>query len=165
LSIEYHLKNSLYYEEGSLKWEEGRNRVKGKPAGKIRPDGYKRIRVSYKWKEHEFLEHRIVWLLHNGSWPPHHIDHINGVKSDNRIENLRCATSSQNGANSRVSSNNTSGWCGVYKQGNIFRAQIHVNRKTHCLGTFTDSREAALAYNYAAEKFFGKFSRFNVVFS
>lgn len=164
MSIEKHLKNSLYYEGGGLKWKAGRNRTEGKPAAKIRPDGYKRIRITYEGKEYEFLEHRAVWLICSGIWPDNYIDHINGIKTDNRICNLRSASASQNGANSKVSSNNSSGWNGVYKQGNIFRAQIHVNRTTHYLGTFTNSREAALAYNYAAESFFGRFSRFNKVF-
>ena len=164
MTIEQHLKESLIYSDEGLRWVRGRNRKEMGLAGKCRKDGYKRVRISYEGKEHEFLEHRVVWLITHNEWPKHHLDHINGDKSDNRLSNLREANSSQNGANSEISKSNSSGWKGVYRRGGNFRAQIHVNRETKHLGVFTSCREAALAYNYAAKEHFGPFAKFNGVF-
>lgn len=164
MTIEKHLRDSLVYSEEGLRWTEGRNRKEFSLAARKRKDGYKRIRISYGGREYEFLEHRVVWLITHNEWPKHHLDHINGDKSDNRLSNLREATPSQNGANSEISKNNSSGWKGVYRFGDNFRAQIHVNRETKYLGVFTNCREAALAYNYAAKEHFGAFAKFNEVF-
>ena len=67
----------------------------GKPVGTLNKAGYLRIKVKYKL----FQYHRIAWLLHYGEWPENHIDHINGLRSDNRIENLRDTTCSENQKN------------------------------------------------------------------
>ena len=61
----------------------------------------------------KYSGHHVVWALHYGKWPTHQIDHINGIRHDNRIENLRDVPQSQNVKNSRLSSRNTSGICGV----------------------------------------------------
>ena len=57
--------------------------------------------------------HRAAWLISTGDWPEADIDHINGIRTDNRLENLRAVTRSQNRRNSKMSSNNTSGVTGV----------------------------------------------------
>jgi len=90
------------------------------------------------------------------------IDHINGDKLDNRRENLRSATRSQNKMNSGKPKNNTSGYKGVcwYKRGNKWRAQIGINGKLKHLGYFEDKEEAAKAYKKAAEKYHGEFVRY-----
>lgn len=61
----------------------------------------------------KYSGHHVVWALHYGKWPKHQIDHINGIRHDNRIENLRDAPQSENVKNSRLASNNTSGMCGI----------------------------------------------------
>lgn len=61
----------------------------------------------------KYSGHHVIWALCHGRWPRHQIDHINGVRTDNRIKNLRDVPQSQNVKNSRLSSNNTSGICGV----------------------------------------------------
>lgn len=61
----------------------------------------------------KYSGHHIVWALRYGEWPEHQIDHINGIRNDNRIENLRDVPQSQNVKNSCLASNNTSGICGV----------------------------------------------------
>lgn len=91
------------------------------------------------------------------------IDHINGDKLDNRQENLRPATVSQNGANVGKLSTNKSGLKGVVKHGNRFRAYIHKNRRTKYLGTFGSAEEAACEYDAKAKEMFGKFARVNGV--
>jgi len=57
--------------------------------------------------------HVIIWALKTGEWPTLTIDHINGVRSDNRVENLRCVSRSQNSKNQKISTYNKSGVVGV----------------------------------------------------
>jgi hypothetical protein len=91
------------------------------------------------------------------------IDHINHNGLDNRKENLRVCTSSQNSANTRKRSDNSSGYKGVHwhKQCKLWRAQISVNKKMRHIGLFKEPREAAKAYNEAAIKYFGGFAHVN----
>lgn len=106
--------------------------------------------------------HRVIWFYMTGEWPEH-VDHKNGIHWDNRWENLRNATHTQNCRNRRKNINNTTGYKGVgYRQDmNKYQAAIRVNRKAIHLGYFTDSKEAAAAYNDAAIKYFGEFARLN----
>lgn len=82
----------------------------GRQAGRLRESGYRSIRVNRK----EVYEHRLAWFYTYGEWPPNDIDHINGVRNDNRIENLRCATRSENKQNTKMSRRNKSGVMGVH---------------------------------------------------
>jgi len=91
------------------------------------------------------------------------IDHINGDKLDNRRENLRSATRSQNMMNSGKPKNNTSGHKGVSWHRNKWEARIIINGKKKHLGCFEDKEEAAKAYKEAAEKYFGEFATNNVI--
>ena len=85
--------------------------VAGRIAGGALHTGYHRIQIDGR----AFLAHRLAWLYVHEVWPQGQIDHINGVKADNRIANLREATASQNGQNRRGSQiNNGSGLLGVY---------------------------------------------------
>lgn len=77
--------------------------------GTVNGQGYKQI--NYKGKI--YLLHRLVWLFANGEWPAKNLDHINGTRSDNRIENLRLATYQDNARNQKLHSRNTSGFSGV----------------------------------------------------
>lgn len=103
--------------------------------------------------------HRAIMSAAKGT----HVDHINGNKLDNRRCNLRFATKSQNAANSKRMSNNTTGYRGVcfYKARNNFTANITVGQKTKFLGYFATAEEASIAYKAAAEKHFGEFVRLN----
>lgn len=89
-------------------------------------------------------------------------DHRNGNSLDNRRDNLRLSTRSQNKANSKRYSNNKSGFKGVSwsKQRRKWKAKIYVNLQPIDLGCFSDVIEAAAAYRAAATKFFGEFARF-----
>ena len=102
----------------------------------------------------------IVWALHNDRWPDHEIDHKDTDSLNDRIENLREATGSQNKANTRIRKNNTSGIKGVAwrKDKNKFRARITVDRREICLGHFDTEEEAREAYLSASRKYFGEFS-------
>jgi hypothetical protein len=107
----------------------------------------------------KYKAHRLAWLYVYGKWPEGQIDHIDGDPSNNRIDNLRLATQSQNNRNKKMSSNNTSGAKGVSRIGSRFQAQITVAGKRRYLGTFGTLNEAADAYKTAAEKYFGEFAR------
>jgi hypothetical protein len=99
-------------------------------------------------------------MWHHGRWPTNHIDPINGIRDDNRIENLREATNAQNGANQGKPSTNTSGYKGVHwdKCNKKWVAQIRVNRKATHLGYFTNIEDAAATYQAAARQYFGEFA-------
>lgn len=99
--------------------------------------------------------HRIIWLLVRGRWPDQ-IDHINGDKSDNRIENLRDVTNQQNQRNTRRPSDNTSGVVGVMwnKKCQKWRAVISVDGRKKHLGLF-DIFEEAVSARRAAEARYG----------
>lgn len=99
--------------------------------------------------------HRVIWALHHDEWPTHEIDHINGVKDDNRIVNLRDVSHIENSRNTRRSSNNTSGHMGVgwNKARGKWEARIKVGRQIY-LGLF-DVFEDAVAARKAAEIKYG----------
>jgi len=103
--------------------------------------------------------HRLAWLYTYGEWPPAQIDHVDGEPSNNRLDNLRLATGSENQQNRKIASNNTSGAKGVTRYGSRFRATITKAGKTRHLGTFGTLNEAADAYKAAAEKHFKEFAR------
>lgn len=104
-------------------------------------DGYKKGAV----KGNDYLAHRVIWLLHTGHWPADQIDHVNGIRSDNRICNLRPASNTENGRNKRIRSDNSSGvqgvgWC---KREKKWQARIRVDGTLKHLGYFNDIQLAA----------------------
>lgn len=106
----------------------------------------------------KILMHR---LLLNSSGDMH-VDHINHNKLDNRHMNLRRCTRKQNQGNSRMQSNNKTGFKGVFKSINgKFVAQVKIDLKSIHLGTFETAEEAAKAYNKAAHEEWGEFAYLN----
>lgn len=93
------------------------------------------------------------------------VDHYNGDTLDNRRDNLRIATSSQNKANMNKPKTNTSGYKGVswHKPLNKWRVQIKVMGVSMHIGYFNDVRDAANAYNDKAYELFGEYARLNVI--
>lgn len=87
-------------------------------------------------------------------------DHINGKRNDNRRNNLRVTTYAGNNRNSKMRKGNSSGFKGVWKVGNRWRACIKVNKKKIYLGYFGSPEEAHQAYCNAALKYHGEFARF-----
>ena len=96
----------------------------------------------------EYLQHRLVWLWVHGVFPPEGVDHINGVRSDNRLANLRLANKAENAQNKRMQRNNTSGCIGMSWRANRghWIAQLNVHGKHHYLGGYKTIEQAAAAY-------------------
>lgn len=105
------------------------------------------------------LAHRIAWLLMTGAWPVKQIDHINRIRTDNRWENLRPATLSENNANA-IKSRQRALPTGVKKHARdkLFYASISVENKDIHLGCFRTAEQAHSAYLIAKEKFHGPFN-------
>lgn len=122
--------------------------------------GYKNIRgyVVINIKRTPLYAHRIAWAMTHGKWPKE-IDHANGCRSDNRIANLRIATRTQNNANAKKRTANTSGRKGVFKRGGRYFAYINVNKKRISLGTYSSLVAAAKARSAAENKYFDIFAR------
>ena len=116
--------------------------------------GYLRSSVGGK----SYRVHRLVFLYHHG-YMPTQVDHIDGDRMNNRIENLREATSSQNNQNRKATS--SSGVKGVvwHKQSKKWIASICVNRKSVHLGSFVSIEEAALVANKTRQSAHGEFYR------
>lgn len=91
------------------------------------------------------------------------VDHINGKKLDNRRENLRICTRTENSRNRGACKNNTSGYKGVWKNGNRWSVYIYHNGKNMYGGSFISKEDAALAYNELCVKLHGKFAFINKV--
>jgi len=143
-------------ETGVLIWKRGTRRApKGRIAGCPRPDG----RLSLGIDGHIYLAYRIIWLIQTGHFPVNQIDHIDGDPSNNRWDNLRAATQSQNNSNMRTNKVNKSGFNGVsfYKRTGRYVAFIQKNRKTEYLGYFDTAEEAHEAYCARAKELHGEF--------
>jgi hypothetical protein len=105
--------------------------------------------------------HRVIWAIAHGQWPAEEIDHVNGVRSDNRLVNLREATSSENGWNTSSYSNNTSGFKGVSwdRKNHKWVANIRHLGKQWRIGSFSSALEAHKAYQAEALSLRREFTR------
>lgn len=107
-----------------------------------------------------YLRYRVVWAIVNGRWPDCMIDHINHVTTDDRIENIREASRSQNNWNSIGSRYNTSGFKGVYWHKGAMKWAAHIKKggKRKHLGLFPSPEDAHSAYCEAAKVMHGEFA-------
>lgn len=131
----------------------------GKIAGTSikKPTDYVRLCILGKC----FYAHIIAWLYVTGEFPKDEIDHINGIRSDNRFENLREASHSENGKNRGLSKNNTSGYKGVsfHRRSGKWKVKVGFNGKGYCPGVYTTKEEAAQVYEKTAKELHGEFMR------
>lgn len=151
------LKELLHYdpETGWFTWRINTAVAKpGERAGGGHGLGYRQMGLDYK----KYLEHILAWLYVTGSWPPDEVDHKNGDKADNRWENLRLATRSQQGYNKPGYKRNKTGTPGVHKHGNKFRARLQINGRAIDLGVFNTVEEAVAARRKADEEHLGDFA-------
>lgn len=129
----------------------------GDTAGAIDRQGY--LRIQFKGRQYQ--GHHIAWAHHFGEPPPDRLDHRNLHKADNRIENLRPATPSQNNGNHPAKVGTSSKLKGVCwnKQCRRWQAQIKVRGKSIYLGLFEDEMKAHEAYVASAKLHFGEYAR------
>ena len=155
------LKELLHYdpETGVFTWLVTRNNFvrAGRVAGVPNSSGHIQIMIDGR----AYFAHRLAFLYVTGEWPRHHVDHINCEEADNRWLNLREATGTQNNANARRRTDNSTGYKGVswYKDGRCYRAYIRKAGHLHYLGSFSEPQEAHAAYVRAADRMFGDFAR------
>lgn len=117
------------------------------PALTARIDGYPMGHIMGK----PYKAHRVIFFMHYGYWPEY-VDHLNGVRHDNRIENLRAATKVENGRNQKMNARNKSGYAGVswYPPGKKWRAWIGNAGKREYLGQF-ETKDEAIAVRKLSE--------------
>lgn len=167
LSLE-RLREALDYDPqtGVLKWRfrTSPNAKLDEPAGTVNnKHGYRKIRLD----DRHYPSSHLAWFHYYGVAPAGLIDHVNGDRTDDRIENLRLATSSQNAMNQGRNSRNTTGFKGVAVvniagEPTRYRAVIRPGgkgAKRLFLGTFDTPEEAHEAYRKAAEELHGEFAR------
>lgn len=158
------IKRLFEYREGKLFWKINKRGIsKGKHAGYIHNNGYRRIIINRKM----YLEHQLVWLYFHGNIPKQ-LEHKNRIRNDNKIENLRESNQSQNIANAtKVKTMNgkptSSKYKGVTqrKGKKNWRGSITKNGERIDLGTFKHEIDCAKAYDQKAIELFGEFANTN----
>lgn len=153
------LKEVLRYcpETGEFRWlVSPSNSVRaGSVAGSVESNGYRRIAIDYT----SYQATHLVWFYMTGEFPAGMVDHRNRSRDDNRWENLRPASRSQNNANSRVRVYNKLGIKGVKATPyGRFMANIKFDKKQRYLGTFDTAEEAHAAYMAAARQRHGDYA-------
>lgn len=119
--------------------------------GSLNNDGY--ISISVDWKR--YGAHNLVWLYHYGKFPDLQLDHINSIKTDNRLENLREVSQAENQRNKKLHKNNKFGYHGIRygKNKKSYRASITRENTTINLGTYKTLEEAISARVQAEIKY------------
>lgn len=116
-----------------------------KPVNSIDVNGY----VVAFFNGKIYKAHRLIWAILHGEFPPHQIDHINGIRHDNRAKNLRAVTQLENAQNKQHQfKTNKSGYRGVCwnAKAKKWQASISINTKTIYIGVFSNPENAHLAY-------------------
>lgn len=124
-------------------------------AGTVNAHGYLIITLDMN----KIAAQRLAWIYCTGKWPLEHLDHIDGNKLNNRLDNLRLASTAQNSWNTGKKKRNTSGIKGVFwdKSRGKWLAAIGYKRKIINLGRYDDKEEAAKAYRDAAKRLHGEY--------
>lgn len=137
---------------GKIYWLRPRySSLVGVEAGRVN-HGYRFVRFKVDKKFSTFSSHRIIFFIATGLWPEQ-IDHVNGIKTDNRIENLRITDHRRNQQNrwhQRAGSLVGTDWLKGKKR---WRAQIQINKKRITLGTYHTAQEAHERYLKALKDF------------
>jgi hypothetical protein len=150
------LEDTFYYKDGILYFKKDvYTRKKDSVAGKLGGShGYLSTSIGTRY----YLIHRVVFMLHHG-YLPKYIDHIDGDKLNNRIENLREATHSENMRNRSSFSKGVTKARNVYLQRNgKYVVSIGINNKNVRFGTYEDLELAELVAEEARDKYYGKFA-------
>jgi hypothetical protein len=141
---------------GILRWrvDYGAARA-GREAGTKNRHGYRIVCIDHR----NYYTHRLVHFMLHG-WVPPFLDHMNGVRDDNRDENLREVTKAQNAYNAKQWRNNTSGHRGVYwvKRDRVWKVIIQAERQSITVGSFDSLDKAINAHKEAVEKYHGEYA-------
>jgi hypothetical protein len=144
--LDFDLANKIFYVKNGVlfnKITRSNKAIKDKPVGNLNTTGALQVKVNSKC----YLVHRVIWLMTYGNFPKNQIDHVNGVKTDNRIENLRECESFENSQNRIVHKNNKSKLQGVWEhKPGIWRAEIMIKGKKIYLGLHKSPELAHEAY-------------------
>lgn len=150
---------SFEYRDGRLYWKSFTHGNKafllGQEVGSIHKTGYRH--VTWLGKKHKV--HRLIFLMHHG-YLPKEVDHINGDRADNRIENLREVTRSENQQNRPMCQNNTSGYRGVswHKKSKAWVVRVTKQGKSTVVGYFKDLELAGLVSEEYRRLVYGQFA-------
>jgi hypothetical protein len=147
--VEAIIRESFDYLDGNLVFKKRVGKCQpGQIAGYCQPNGYCRVGVNGS----KMLVHRVIWFLVKGSWPEN-IDHVNHNKHDNRIENLRGCSWSENKGNVRYGNSR-----GVRKKGDgRYEAYTSDDKKYLYLGVFDSFEDAARVVDEYNKGRFGPF--------
>lgn len=132
-------------------WKIWNTRYAGKEAFTAHSSGYRNGRIFDKGHR----AHRVIWAIVHGESPAMEIDHIDGDRTNNRIDNLRHINGAENQRNKGINKNNTSGVLGVCRDTsrNKWLARIWANGREVTLGRFDELEEAVSARKVAIEKY------------
>ena len=148
------LQELFYYENGVLFHKKSRSKGKAnRPIGWKEKNGYWATNVD----DVRYRVHRLVYQFHYGDCPLM-LDHIDGNKNNNAIENLRSATNKQNIANRKAVKTNKLGLKGVCLDGKKYKASIKIDGKSQHIGYFTNPKDAHMAYCQKAIEIYGEFA-------
>ena len=152
--------DTFEYKDGLLYWKgvthPNKTYLRDKPAGSIHKTGYRHI----TWMNKPQKAHRLIFMLHHG-YMPKEVDHINGDRADNRIENLRAVNRSENQCNRGVLTSNTSGYAGVswHKKSQAWVVRVMKNGKTKVSMYVKDLELAGLVATEARSLYHGKYAK------
>lgn len=136
---------------GAFFWKnKGRGRQLNKEVGSWDMYGYKTVRLGKQNNNKSYKLHRLAWFYATGEWPKHDIDHLNGIRHDNRMENLRDVPRKMNLENQRKIKNRPTktGLIGAYfdSRKDMFYSRISHHDKSIYLGSFKTAEEAHNKY-------------------
>jgi len=157
MTIEEYIHKHLEYRDGHLYWKNlvKGSRYNGTTAGVSNGKGYLQVRVAGK----AIYAHRLIYFICTGGWPKDQIDHINKDNTDNRIENLRECSRSQNHMNRKTKPGRTLPR-NVYldRSTGHYRVILTKNTKKIPIGSFVDIEMAEIAAKEAREKYYGEWA-------
>jgi hypothetical protein len=145
------------YKDGELYWKIApAQRTKINDIAGSLSHGYKQVYIKNK----PYKLHRVIFMMHHG-YVGDQIDHIDGNSLNNKIENLRVVTNSQNQLNRKISKNSKTKFKGVSKHAQVekYMVRLKVNGKERYFGLFEDLELAGLVADMAREKYHKEFAR------
>jgi hypothetical protein len=152
------LQNLFTYKDGFLYWKEARARCvkKGSIAGCLKSNNYWQIYINNK----AYSAHRLIFMFFHG-FVPDQVDHIDNCQSNNKIENLRPASQSQNCLNRKISKQNKTGYknVSIHSQTKKFHVTITLQNKIISFGLYDDLELAGLVAAEARDKYCKEFAR------